>query len=55
MNKKKLMSIGGVVLAALGMIATFASDMLKDANTKEEIREQVLEVLSEMNNEEEDA
>lgn len=54
MNKKKLMSVGGVVLAALGVLATFASDMIKGANAKEEIREQVLEVLAEMNNEEEE-
>lgn len=52
MNKKKIMSIAGVVLGALGVIASFAGDLLKEANTKEEIREQVMEVLSEMNNEE---
>lgn len=53
MNKKKIISIAGVVLSALGVVASFAGDLLKEANTKDEIREQVLEVLSEMKNEEE--
>lgn len=47
MNKRKILSITGVVLAAVGVIASFASELIQGANMEEEIREQVREVLAE--------
>jgi len=47
MNKRKLLSFAGIALAAIGVIASFASEIIQGMNMEEEIREQVREVLAE--------
>lgn len=47
MKKRKLLSFAGIALAAIGVIASFASEMIQGMNMEEEIREQVREVLAE--------
>ncbi len=47
MNKRKLLSFAGIALAAIGVIASFASELIQGMTMEDEIREQVREVLSE--------
>lgn len=47
MNKRKVLSIAGVVLAIIGVVASFASDMIQNMTMEDEIREQVKEILAE--------
>lgn len=47
MKKHHFLSFAGIALAAIGVIASFASELIQGMTMEDEIREQVREVLAE--------